>query len=362
MNIVAPDAYHARVVSYHRGAVEGHRRAERGQAGSRRGRAAGDEEQRGWNVYQRVWNGGQDGARVYQRVWNGGQRGANVYQRVRIRGQRGSNGGQLGSTRYHPGATATRRGTDAYQFAREADPAAPPLERRGAQANRPGSGVDCRAGDMSRAWPTLHMPEVTSINVGQVREVSWRGRRIRTGIWKTPIDGASVMVRGVNLDGDDQADRRVHGGPDKAVYAYAEEDYVFWREVEGLAVAPGLFGENLTVRGVELRDAVVGERWRLGSAVLEVAQPRLPCYKLGIRMGDDEFPGRFEAAGRMGAYLRIINEGVVAPGDRIEVVSRPSHGVTLGKMIEAIGDPERLRGLLRAKELPRYRRELAERG
>jgi len=207
----------------------------------------------------------------------------------------------------------------------------------------------------------MRMPEVTSVNVGQVREVSWRGRRIRTGIWKTPIDGASVMVRGVNLDGDDQADRRVHGGPDKAVYAYAEEDYVFWKETEGVDVTPGLFGENLTVRGLELRDAVVGERWRVGAAVLEVAQPRLPCYKLGIRMGDDEFPQRFEEVGRMGAYLRIINEGVVAPGDAIEVISRPEHGVTLREMIEALGDRERLRGLLRATELPPYWRQLAER-
>ena len=205
------------------------------------------------------------------------------------------------------------------------------------------------------------MPEVTSVNVGPVREVSWRGRRIRTGIWKTPIDAPSVMARGVNLDGDDQADRRVHGGPDKAVYTYAEEDYVFWQEAEGLAVAPGLFGENLTTRGLELRDAVVGERWRVGTAVLEVAQPRLPCYKLGIRMGDDEFPRRFEAAGRMGAYLRIINEGMVGPGDRIEVISRPGHGVTMGGMIEALGDQERLRGLLRAPELPAYWRGLAER-
>ena len=207
----------------------------------------------------------------------------------------------------------------------------------------------------------MRMPEVTSVNVGPVREVTWRGRRIRTGIWKSPIDSASVMVRGVNLDGDDQADRRVHGGPDKAVYAYAEEDYAFWKEAERLAVSPGLFGENLTVRGLELRDAVVGERWRVGTAVLEVAQPRLPCYKLGIRMGDDEFPRRFEEVGRMGAYLRIINEGVVAPGDAIEVISRPEHGVTLREMIEALGDRERLRRLLRATELPPYWRQLAER-
>lgn len=206
------------------------------------------------------------------------------------------------------------------------------------------------------------MPEVTSVNIGQVREVTWRGRRIRTGIWKSPIDAPSVMARGVNLDGDDQADRRVHGGPDKAVYAYAEEDYRFWQQAEGFVVTPGLFGENLTVRGLELRDAVVGERWRVGTAVLEVAQPRLPCYKLGIRMGDDDFPRRFVEAGRMGAYLRIVTEGVVAPGDRIEVIARPGHGVTLRGMLEAVGDRERLRGLLRAPELPGYWRRLAERG
>jgi MOSC domain-containing protein YiiM len=202
---------------------------------------------------------------------------------------------------------------------------------------------------------------VTSVNVGQVREVTWHGRRIRTGIWKTPIDTPSVMARGVNLDGDDQADRRVHGGPDKAVYAYAEEDYRHWQQAEGLAVTPGLFGENLTVRGLELRDAVVGERWRAGSAVLEVAQPRLPCFKLGIRLGDDDFPRRFESMGRMGAYLRIITEGVVATNDAIEVISRPDHGVTLRSMLDALGDRERLHALLRAPALPAYWRQLAER-
>jgi MOSC domain-containing protein YiiM len=203
------------------------------------------------------------------------------------------------------------------------------------------------------------MPEVTSVNTGPVREVTWHGRHIRTGIWKSPIDAPSVMARGVNLDGDDQADRRVHGGPDKAVYSYAEEDYRYWAQVEGLAVTPGLFGENLTTRGLELRDAVVGERWRVGSVVLEVAQPRLPCYKLGIRMGDDDFPRRFEEAGRMGAYLRIVTEGVVAPGDPVEVISRPNHGVTLRSMMAALGDKERLRALLRAPELPALWRQRA---
>jgi MOSC domain-containing protein YiiM len=200
---------------------------------------------------------------------------------------------------------------------------------------------------------------VTSVNIGQVREVIWNGRRIRTGIWKAPITAASVMVRGVNLDGDDQGDRRVHGGVDKAVYAYAVEDYLYWQQVEGFDPTPGLFGENLTVRGLELRDAVVGERWRVGTAVLQVAQPRLPCFKLGIRMTDDDFPERFQAAGRMGAYLRIVEEGVVSLGD---VIFRPAHRVTLRAMLAALGDPGQLLALRRAPELPAFRRGLADRG
>jgi MOSC domain-containing protein YiiM len=203
---------------------------------------------------------------------------------------------------------------------------------------------------------------VTSVNVGQVREVMWNGRRVRTGIWKAPITTASVMVHGVNLDGDDQADRRVHGGVDKAVYAYAVEDYLYWHQSERLDATPGLFGENLTVRGLDLRDAVVGERWQVGTAVLEIAQPRLPCFKLGIRMGDAAFPTRFQAAGRMGAYLRIIEAGVVSPGDAIAVISRPPHRVTLRSMLDALGHPDRLRDLRSAPQLPTFWRELSDRG
>jgi MOSC domain-containing protein YiiM len=181
-------------------------------------------------------------------------------------------------------------------------------------------------------------PHVTSVNVGPVREVAWRGDVVRTGIWKSPVGSAPVLVHGVNLDGDDQADRRVHGGPDKAVYAYAEEDYAWWREAHGIATEPGLFGENLTVRGLDLGAAVVGERWRVGDALLEVAQPRLPCFKLGIRMGDPFFPKRFQAAGRLGAYLRIVASGHVRAGDVVQVAARPAHDVTLRVMAAAMGD------------------------
>jgi MOSC domain-containing protein YiiM len=202
-------------------------------------------------------------------------------------------------------------------------------------------------------------PRVVSVNVGSIREVAWHGTIVRTGIWKSPIGDRAVPVRGVNLAGDDQADRRVHGGADKAVYAYAEEDYRYWADEEGVRTQPGLFGENLTVRGLELRNAVVGERWRIGTTLLEVAQPRLPCFKLGIRMDDPDFPRRFLAAARLGAYFRIIEEGELRAGDAIGVVDRPDHGITLGHMVEAMRDRGRAAALLRAPRLPDFWRRLA---
>lgn len=200
---------------------------------------------------------------------------------------------------------------------------------------------------------------VLSVNVGAVREVVWRGELVTTAIWKHPVEGR-VAIRGVNLDGDDQADRAVHGGTDKAVYAYAREDYDAWRDGHGVATAPGLFGENLTLEGVDLAHAIVGERWEVGSAILEVAQPRLPCYKLGIRMGDPRFPRRFQAEGRMGAYFRIVREGDVGAGDTIQIVSRPEHGVTLADMVAAVRDPSRGATLARIPRLPSFWRRIAE--
>jgi MOSC domain-containing protein YiiM len=202
-------------------------------------------------------------------------------------------------------------------------------------------------------------PRVTAVNVGPIREVAWRGTIVRTGIWKEPVGSRAVAVRGVNLDGDDQADRRVHGGADKAVYAYAEEDYRYWADEEGVRTQPGLFGENLTVQGMELRNAVVGERWRIGTALLEIAQPRLPCFKLGIRMGDPRFPQRFLSVARHGAYLRIIEEGDLRAGDLIEIVDRPGHGVTLRHMVDAVRDRRQAAALLRAPRLPGFWRRLA---
>ena len=163
---------------------------------------------------------------------------------------------------------------------------------------------------------------VVSVNVGARRVVEWHGRQVETGIWKSPVAGR-VAVRGVNLDGDEQADLRVHGGPDKAVYAYAVEDYEWWAHELGRALEPGTFGENLTVRGVDLGALVIGTQWCVGSTVLEVSQPRLPCFKLGMRMGDAAFVEEFDLAGRFGAYLRIVEEGDVGAGDQIVVGAPP---------------------------------------
>jgi MOSC domain-containing protein YiiM len=202
-------------------------------------------------------------------------------------------------------------------------------------------------------------PRVLSVNVGGIREIEWHGTLVTTGIWKAPVSGR-VALRGVNFAGDDQADRTVHGGPDKAVYAYAREDYEFWRTHEGVETPPGLFGENLTLEGVDLSATVVGERWRIGSTLLEVAQPRLPCYKLGIRMGDRLFPKKFLAAERSGAYCRVIEEGDVGADDGVDVISRPTHGVTLRAMTRALRDPRAAAALQQVRGLPEFWTEVAD--
>jgi MOSC domain-containing protein YiiM len=197
----------------------------------------------------------------------------------------------------------------------------------------------------------MTMPRILSVNVGRIRRVEWRGRELTTAIWKHSVSGR-VALRGVNLRGDEQADRTVHGGEDKAVYAYAREDYDYWRDEEGMETPPGLFGDNLTTEGLDLSSALVGERWSVGSAVLEVTQPRLPCLKLGARVGDPHFPKRFFGALRMGAYLRVVQEGDVGADDPVVVSDRPSHGVTLRVMTEALRDHEKAERLRAVGRLP----------
>lgn len=171
--------------------------------------------------------------------------------------------------------------------------------------------------------------KVLSVNVGGIREFDYHGRPAASAIWKSPVAGR-VAARGVNLEGDDQADRKAHGGPDKAVYAYAIEDLRWWEAELGRPLEYGELGENLTTEGIDVTGALVGERWEVGSAVFEVAEPRVPCWRLAVRMEDELFPRRFVEAGRPGAYLRIGTEGDVGAGDEVRVVERPDHDLTIG--------------------------------
>jgi MOSC domain-containing protein YiiM len=175
---------------------------------------------------------------------------------------------------------------------------------------------------------------VLSVNVADIREISRQGRMVKTGIWKLPVTGR-VAVRGVNVEGDEQANRSVHGGPDKALYAYAREDTDWWQGELGRELPHGVFGENLTLAGVDVTGALIGERWRIGAVLLEVSEPRFPCWKLGARFGDPKMLKRFAAARRPGAYLRIIEEGRLAAGDAVETVERPDHDLTIAAFAHA---------------------------
>jgi MOSC domain-containing protein YiiM len=170
--------------------------------------------------------------------------------------------------------------------------------------------------------------KVLSVNVGGVREFEYNGRPAKSAIWKSRVFGR-IAARGVNLAGDDQADRKAHGGPDKVVYAYAVEDARWWEQQIGRALGYGEFGENLTTEGIDANGALVGERWQIGTTLLEVSEPRIPCWRLGVRMNDKMFPRRFTEAMRPGPYLRIVVEGEVGAGDEISIVERPDHDLTI---------------------------------
>lgn len=171
--------------------------------------------------------------------------------------------------------------------------------------------------------------QLISVNVGLPREVVWHRRVVRTSIWKDPAEGI-VRVSSLNLDGDQQSDLSVHGGRDKAVYAYPREHYEYWRrELSATDLAWGTFGENFTTEGLLEPDIRIGDRIRVGSAEFLVTQPRVPCFKLGVRFGRDDMVKRFLRSGRCGFYLAVIREGEVASGNSIEFAGRDEHGVTV---------------------------------
>ena len=164
--------------------------------------------------------------------------------------------------------------------------------------------------------------QVISVNVGQPREVIWKGRKVMTGIFKEPVTGR-VAVRRLNLEGDRQADLTVHGGPDKAIYAYPAEYYDYWKEQFPQMELPwGMFGENLTISGLSEETVYIGDRFQVGSAQLVVTQPRLPCYKLGLKFGRDDILKRFLQSGLTGFYFAVLKEGEVAAGDLISLLQR----------------------------------------
>jgi MOSC domain-containing protein YiiM len=168
-----------------------------------------------------------------------------------------------------------------------------------------------------------------SVNVGLPRELGWKGRSVRTGIFKEPIQGR-LMLRKLNLDGDRQADLSVHGGADKAVYAYSVGHYEYWRrELADRELPFGMFGENFTTEDLAEERVSIGDRFRIGAAELVVTQPRLPCYKLGLRLGRDDMVKRFLASGRTGLYFSVSREGEVGAGDEVTLIGRDENNVAV---------------------------------
>jgi MOSC domain-containing protein YiiM len=187
---------------------------------------------------------------------------------------------------------------------------------------------------------------ILSVNVGRPRDAVWRGETVRTAIFKEPVAGR-IALRGFNLVGDEQADLSVHGGRDKAVYGYPSEHYAYWCAWLGSDELPwGAFGENLTTQGLLEADVGIGDRFRIGSALLEASQPRIPCHKLALRHQRPDLPKHFLASGRSGFYFRVIEPGDVGQGDAIERIASDPRGITIADVqvfARAKGDLEQLR-------------------
>jgi MOSC domain-containing protein YiiM len=197
--------------------------------------------------------------------------------------------------------------------------------------------------------------KLVSLNVGLPRDVVWHGRTVTTGIYKEPVKGR-VALRTLNLDGDRQADLGVHGGEYKAVYCYPVAHYDYWKkELPGRELPMGMFGENFTSDGLSEDSAHLGDRFSVGSAEVVVTQPRLPCYKLGVRFGSDDMVRRFLASGRTGFYLAVTREGEVGAGDEIKLISRDENAVPVPEItrlyIAKRYDSEDVKSLRRALQV-----------
>jgi MOSC domain-containing protein YiiM len=211
---------------------------------------------------------------------------------------------------------------------------------------------------------------LVSVNVGLPRAVPWKQRTVLTAIFKEPVAGR-VRVHAFNLDGDRQADLSVHGGPYKAIYAYPAEHYDFWRrELPGMDLPWGMFGENFTTEGLLEASVNVGDRFRVGSAEVRATEPRMPCYKLGVRFGRDDILKRFLTSGRSGIYFAVVREGEVGAGDAIEPIHREANGVAIADIVRVYArdrnDVETLRRAVALEALSEgwrdyFRKELEQR-
>lgn len=206
------------------------------------------------------------------------------------------------------------------------------------------------------------MSALMSVNVGKATATEHSEVAV-TGIDKRPVDGPvrlDVPVEGSGVAGDEICDLRNHGGPDQAVYAFAWEDLSTWSDRIAAEIRPGVFGENLTTVGIDVTGAVIGERWRVGGALLEVSVPRIPCRTFAGFLGERGWIKRFTEDARPGAYLRVIEPGEVRAGDTVEIVHRPAHGVDIGTVFRALTrEPELLPQLVDVEELPQETRDRA---
>jgi MOSC domain-containing protein YiiM len=186
---------------------------------------------------------------------------------------------------------------------------------------------------------SISNPTLLSICVSKSKDVDVDGIIVATGIFKLPVTG-KVKVRRLNLAGDEQADLTVHGGPDKAVYAYPIEQYAYWKkELPNRELEWGSFGENLTVSGFTEDSVCIGDKLKIGTALFAVTQPRIPCYKLGIRLGDPNMIKRFYKSGKWGFYLSVIEEGEIETGDQISHQSSDGNGIKLSDVSHCFLDP-----------------------
>jgi MOSC domain-containing protein YiiM len=192
-------------------------------------------------------------------------------------------------------------------------------------------------------------PKILSINVSLPKEIDFEGQKVTTGIFKEPIEGR-IMLRTLNLDGDKQADLTVHGGPDKAVYAYPIEHYEFWRKVyPDMEMPNGMFGENFTIEGLMEIDVNVGDIFRIGSSKVVATQPRMPCYKLGVKFGRMDVLKKFLASGRSGIYFKVLKEGEVGAGDLIVRIKNDTNRVGIGDIVRLYAsDREDIKTMRRA--------------